>query len=96
MAAVKVKVFTGNCGFDAEITMRSGDDGDKVELAGVSSCSKVQGLLQKLTGVSAMELALTLLPQNPAVAAAGECRLHAACPVPTALIKAAEICAGAR
>ena len=48
-------------------------------------------LAAELPEVDGYQAAMTAAPQNPVYLAAGQARLHAACPVPCGVIKAIEV-----
>ncbi len=92
MNSTTVKVSPGICGMDSYVTV--GDENGQALISAVSPCAKVMKMVGKLAGADMFALAMARLPQNPAVLAAGENALHAACPVPVAIIKAAEVSCG--
>jgi hypothetical protein len=59
-----------------------------------SECPLVQSLEPKLQEMDLLMAAVGRFTQNPVFQAAEANRLHAACPVPTALIKAFEVFCG--
>ncbi len=86
----KVKVEAGICGFVSEIVAKQNSN-RKVELEIQSNCPHVQSLAEEYTETEGM---------NEVFAPYGESELfkksklyikHAACPVPTAIMKAIEV-----
>jgi len=91
MATVYVR--PGICGFDAEI--RSIADGDmNVRIEITSACPQIARLGAAVAEISALELLRRPIQETSVYQAAGAARCHAACPVPSAIIKAIEVAAG--
>lgn len=92
MQSAELSVCPGICGFTAKLSVSENDGALSAKVE--SACPKVCAFVQKACGADAFAVALTPLPENPVVKWAGESALHACCPMPMALIKAAEVCAG--
>ena len=67
-------------------------DGDRVILEIESECPMVNDLAENLKELDMMDCLVTPITENPVMVAAGESIKHASCPVPLAIIKAAEAC----
>jgi len=91
--AVHVRVDPGICGFCCEI--RATLQEKRVARLRIinSNCEHVQKLNAEIGEVGMKDLFLPLR-RNPVIIAAEKAGCHAACPVPTALIKAAEAALG--
>jgi hypothetical protein len=88
----KAIVNAGICGFLADIEAKA--DGYRVKLCATSECPRVQKLAEILTEVDALAVIGPRSRPNPVMDKAAEAKLHAACVVPTAIIKAVEVSAG--
>ena len=88
-----VKVSSGVCGFTTRIE-GSADASLQVALQITSECSQIQKLAKQLVQVSASEELSRPLTETRTYRAAAECRLHTACPVPSAILKALEVASG--
>jgi hypothetical protein len=88
----KAKVEAGICGFVASIEATAG--GRQITLRIISDCPRVQKMAETLTEVDGLAVIGPRSRPNPIKEAAAEARLHAACVVPTAIIKAIEVSAG--
>jgi len=83
----------GICGFKTKVTATS--DGATVQYRIESDCphvSKLNDALDKNMG--AFDPLTMPFSENPVYLACGKALAHSACPVPMALIKAAEVAAG--
>lgn len=90
---VIVEVKPGICQFLARIQAR-GDDDWQVTLEISSDCAHIQALASGLRSVSVLsELRRPIVETTPYQLAAAS-RVHAACPVPSAILKAIEVAAG--
>ena len=90
---IYVTIKAGICGMETEIIMKGSMEGDyQIEL--ISDCPLVQGLEPELQEVDLLMGAVGRYSQNPVFKAAELSRLHAACPVPTGIIKAFEVFCG--
>ena len=90
---VIVEVKPGVCQFLTRIQAQ-GDDAFQVSLQISSDCAHIQALAARLDTVSALiELRRSIVETTPYQLAAAS-RVHAACPVPSAIMKAIEVAAG--
>ena len=88
-----VEVSPGVCGFCTRI-VGTADDMYNVKLEITSDCQHIRQLAEQLQEVSAFqELRLPINETTPYRLAAA-CKTHAACPIPSAIIKAIEVAAG--
>jgi hypothetical protein len=90
---VLVRVDPGICGFHCEI--RATSPNKRVARLSIvdSNCKNIQRLNAEIGEVAMMDLFLPFC-RNPVLIAAEKSGCHAACPVPTALIKAVEAAMG--
>jgi len=88
----KVLVEAGICGHKTTIEGNSSDMMN-IKLEITSTCSYIQKLAEELRRVEAIQEIGSLLGTQTYQKAA-ECIPHAACPVPSAIIKAIEVTAG--
>lgn len=87
----RVKINPGVCGFIAEVTAVSQDDGESVKLTVSSQCQAVGKLLEAGDTFDPFELCLKRPGENPLYKiAGGYFPAHAACPVIAGIIKCAE------
>lgn len=94
MAQVQAEILGGACQF--KTLVRAGcTDGQQVMLEIESDCPRVQRLAAELKELDAFDelLRRPLIETTPARLAAAF-KLHAACPVPIGVLKAAEVAAG--
>ncbi len=90
---VIVEISPGVCGFATQIAAQS-DDMLQVALEITSACPHIQALATELKQVSPLaEMRRSIVEVSPYQAAARH-KLHAACPVPCAIMKAVEVAAG--
>lgn len=90
---VIVEVKPGVCQFITRIQAQ-GDDAFQVSFEISSDCAQIQALAAQLGDLSALaELGRSIVETTPYRLAAA-CRVHAACPVPSALMKAIEVASG--
>lgn len=89
----EVEVVAGVCGFRTWIVARA-DDSYAVTLHIESDCAHIRKIAEQLTEVSALEELMRPIQQTTVYQLAGSCRTHAACPVPSAILKAIEVAAG--
>ena len=91
---IRAEVDAGVCGLKSLIEARS-PDGQTVVVRIESDCPRVQALAGDLADLDAFEqvLRLPLTKTRPALLAEKH-RLHPTCPVPVAVLKAAEAAAG--
>lgn len=85
-----VHVESGICGFSTTIRVSKGER-RKVGLAIESTCEMVDALGSELQELNMLEVMKNPINQNPVYMKASECELHASCPVPCGIIKAAEV-----
>lgn len=88
-----VQVNPGVCGLVAHIES-AGDESYTVKLTISSECARVQKLAQQLSSVAALDELMLPMTETTVYRLAASCRLHAACPVPSAIHKAVEVAAG--
>ncbi|NLY52557.1 MAG: hypothetical protein GX063_06560 [Firmicutes bacterium] len=86
---VTVKIASGICGMNSKIELKGSMEGDYRILLS-SDCQLVQSLKPYLEEADPLMAAVGRFSKNPIFQAAEACRLHAACPVPTGIIKAYE------
>ena len=90
----RADIHAGICGFHTVVEARATDDPRRVELAIHSECSAIQKLAESLTEVDPFR-EFTFRRQTPlTLEKAAEFCSHAACPVPSGIIKAVEVAAG--
>jgi hypothetical protein len=88
-----VEVMPGVCGFQTRIVAQA-DEMYNVTLEITSDCAQIRQIAAQLQEISPFkELRLPLTETTPYRLAAS-CKAHAACPVPSAIIKAVEVAAG--
>ena len=85
----KVRVDPGICGFECTITAVK-KDSLIVQLTIESECKQIQKLAEAVKEMELRDVVGKPFGKSGLVSVAGECKLHAACPIPTACIKAAE------
>lgn len=85
----KVKVSPGICGFSVVITAQKGKD-RKVLISLDTECEMVRKMLEDLA-VLDMAAAFTGHLNNPVYRSAARHIRHAACPVPSGILKALEV-----
>ncbi len=90
MASAEVE--SGICGFSARIEATA--DGQVVRLHIVSDCPRLQKLAEGLTEADPLTAVGPRSRPNPVMDAAAEAKLHMACVVPSAIVKALEVEAG--
>ncbi len=89
----KVKVEAGVCGFTTEILARQNSN-SKVELDIKSTCPYVQALAEEYTEAEGMTEVFAPYSESQLFQKAKQQIKHAACPVPTAIMKAIEVSYG--
>ena len=89
-----VNVMSGICGMITEIRATSDDHTRKVQLEINTRCENIQKLAQELKVVDPME-EISFRGKGPKTLrmATKHCK-HAACPVPSGIIKAVEVASG--
>jgi hypothetical protein len=88
----KVTVHSGACGFSVTITAEKHGDG-KITLALETNCEMVQKMLEDIATLDRFA-PLRGFQNNPVYQSAGKRLKHAACAVPSAILKAVEVEAG--
>jgi len=89
----KVSVAPGICGFTTTIEGHV-DDMYQAVVTIESDCAQVNKLADRLGQISVLDELRAPLHESSIYRDAGACRLHAACPVPSAILKAIEVAAG--
>lgn len=89
----KVQVASGICGLNATIAAR-GDDQYDVVIAVTSECPRVRKLADEVTHLSALTELMLPINETMVYRSAARAKCHAACPVPSAILKAIEVAAG--
>lgn len=85
-----INVQPGICGMKSVIHAES-DDGQTCRLTIDTPCDAVQALVADLQEVDGFSAAFSNFADNPVYQAAGRHFKHAACPLPSAIIKAVEV-----
>ncbi len=85
----KVKVNAGNCGFTVFITAEK-EKGKKIAISLVTGCDMIMNMLEDISLLDMRGL-FTNHISNPLYRSAAKHLKHAACPVPCAILKAAEV-----
>lgn len=88
-----IHVDPGICGLPSVIRAES-DDGQICRVTVESKCEAISALVAELGEVDGYAAAFSNFPDNPVYLAASRHYRHAACPVPSAVIKAIEIACG--
>jgi hypothetical protein len=88
----RVVVKSGACRFSAVVRAERGPE-RTVEITVESGCAMVQKMAGEITRLGRRDALIGIL-NNPVYLAAGRHLKHAACPVPTAVLKALEVEAG--
>jgi len=88
-----VEVLPGVCGLNTRIVAQA-DDMYNVRLEISSDCAHIKQLAEQLAEVSALDELMRPMHETTPYRLAGGCRTHAACPVPSAILKAIEVAAG--
>jgi hypothetical protein len=88
-----VEVLPGVCGFSTRIVANS-DEMYNVTLEITSDCTHIKQLAEQLKEASALDELMRPINETTPYRLAGGCRTHAACPVPSAILKAIEVAAG--
>ncbi len=86
----KVAVDPGICGLKSTIEAAS-EDGQACTLRIESDCEAIRALAQEIATLDGYEVAFKPFAENPVYLAAGRHYKHAACPVPSAIVKAVEV-----
>lgn len=88
-----MEVNAGVCGFKTTVTAEA-DDMFEVTLAIQSDCPQIRKLAEALIHVSALQELRVPINESIVYRLAGPCRLHTACAVPSAILKAIEVATG--
>ena len=88
-----VQVLAGVCGFSTRIESQA-DEALTVTLHIDSDCAHIRQLAAELGTVSALEELGRPINETSPYRLAAACRAHAACPVPSAILKAVEVACG--
>ena len=89
--SVHVSVDPGICGFVCDI--RGWKEGDRVRFDIQSECKQIQKLSAALGPIRMKDLFVPLT-RSPVFLSAENSRCHLACPLPSALVKTAEVVLG--
>ena len=89
---VRVNVDPGICGFTCSILAKK-DGKRSVKFDIQSDCNQIQELADTLGNISMKELFLPL-SQNPIFRIAERSGCHTACPIPSSIVKIAEVALG--
>jgi len=87
---VKMKVDAGVCRFITDIVGTT-DDGMTIKLNIVSGCPSVKKLAAEFKEVMLFDSISTPITENPIFVACAEHLPHAACVIPSALVKVCEV-----
>jgi hypothetical protein len=88
-----IQIQSGICGFLTVVRALRGRQ-KKVGFSIQSDCEQVRALGDELSELDMRGIIMMPIHHNPVYEAAGKCRLHASCPVPCGVIKAAEVESG--
>lgn len=88
----KIRINPGACGFEALVELKQKDK-NSVSVTIASQCKMVDKLGQELNELAMMDAFRHLLG-NPVYVKGAACLKHAACPVPSGILKALEVEAG--
>lgn len=91
-STIHIEVDPGICGFCCRITAKQNRQSTRLSITD-SACEHIQQLNTELGEINLRDLFLPFR-SNPVIIAAEKAGCHLACPVPTALIKAAEAALG--
>ncbi|NLV74583.1 MAG: hypothetical protein GXY52_07870 [Chloroflexi bacterium] len=86
-------ISAGVCSFNTTVHAVA-DDMYQVEIKIKSDCAKIMCLAQSLKSVDALQEISQPLLETTVYQTAARCKLHAACPIPSGIIKAIEVAAG--
>ncbi|MEI6875766.1 MAG: hypothetical protein WCL50_11640 [Spirochaetota bacterium] len=89
----KIAVDPGICGLKSTVNVES-EDGQNCIVRIESDCGAIQSLALEIPTLDGYEVAFKNFAENPVYIAAGHHYKHAACPVPSAIIKAVEVACG--
>jgi hypothetical protein len=85
----KVTINPGNCGFSVAVTADK-EKGKRVNISIVTECEMVMEMLEDISSLELRDV-FTSHIGNPVYLSAAKRLEHAACPVPVAILKAAEV-----
>jgi hypothetical protein len=85
-----VDVVAGVCGMNTQIIAQA-DDAFGVTLEITSDCAHIRKLAELLPEIAALEELRLPLNETSPYRLAAQCRVHNACPVPSAILKAVEV-----
>jgi hypothetical protein len=88
----KIRINPGACGMDVLVTVTQKDQ-NSFTVSILSDCKMVEKLGQELNELAMMDAFKHLLG-NPVYVKGAACLRHAACPVPSGILKALEVAAG--
>jgi len=88
-----IQVDPGVCGMVSTVTVGT-EDGQTCKMSVLTPCEAVKAMAEELAEFDGFAAAFTEFSENPVYAAATKHYKHAACPVPSAIIKAAELACG--
>lgn len=86
-------VSPGSCGYTVIIRVEKAEERGKFKLSIETECKHVKKLSESLSVLDRMD-ALAPIPANPVYVAAAKSLKHAACAIPSAILKALEVEAG--
>jgi len=89
----KVTVTPGICGFVTTVKSQV-DESFEAAITIESACANIARLAEALGKISVLAELRTPIRETTVYCAAATCRLHASCPVPSAILKAIEVAAG--
>ena len=90
---VTVHIDPGICGFCTELRVFQTHERG-VRITTKSDCKQVMALGDELQKVNQKDIVKTPINKNPIYEKAAKCYLHPSCPIPCAVIKAAELALG--
>ncbi|GAB1483102.1 hypothetical protein MASR2M78_19180 [Treponema sp.] len=85
-----IDVDPGICGFVSRVSVVS-EDGQMCKVRVATGCESVKALVDELGELDSFDVAFKNFSENPVYLAASKHYKHAACPLPSAIIKAVEI-----
>lgn len=88
-----IQVDPGICGMRTTIQIESAD-AQTCSLTVDTPCEAIAAMAEEIRELDGLKAAFTPFAENPVYLAAGRHYKHAACPIPSAIIKAAEIACG--
>ena len=91
MAVVEVRA--GVCGLNTQIISKA-DEQFRVILEITSDCAHIRQLAEQLPAIDALEELRLPLTETTPYRLAAQCKVHNACPVPSAILKAIEVASG--